>query len=64
VNIDSAQRALDRARARLDRASTDGQIRAARRDVESAEDDLRRANDKAAAKLERQGYEVTSRRRW
>jgi hypothetical protein len=64
VNIDTAARALDRAQRSLDRASSDGQRRSAQREVDRCAEQLRRAEGETAAKLERQGYEVTPRRRW
>jgi hypothetical protein len=59
VNIDTAQRALDRAQRRLDR---DPGSRSARQEVDRCRDQLARVEAKTADKLERQGYEVSRRR--
>ena len=58
MNIDAAQRALDQAEARAERARTDSQRRSAMREVERCRENLHRAEEAAARKLEDQGYVV------
>jgi hypothetical protein len=63
MNIETAQRVLDRALAKAGRPNlSDGQRRACQREVERARSELRLVEDRAAAKLERQGYTVGRRR--
>jgi hypothetical protein len=62
VNIDTAERALTAAKARADRAKTDGEKRSTAAEVKRCEKAFDRASAGAAKALERQGYEVSRRR--
>lgn len=64
MKLENAQRKLDRALRKLDNPRLDArQRRVVQGEIDDARADLRRAEEKTAAKLERQGYDVTPGRR-